>query len=460
MKTVDDAIIGFGTAGKALALSLADKGDQVAVIEQSDKMYGGTCPNVACIPTKDLVHAAELSEALGGPFPQRMQRYEAAIDEKDKMVRSIRASAYNKLANHPRISVIDGTASFIDPVTLSISSATGTEELKADNIFIATGSRPRIPDIPGADGERVFTSDTLIDTKVLPRRLVIIGGGYIGMEYASMYRNFGSEVTVLQDGAEFLPREDRDIAKAVLESLRARGIIVELGANVQRIEDDVEQAIVATEIEGRRQNLPADAVLIAVGRIPNTDGLNAEAAGVQIADRGGVQTDDHLRAAMPHVWALGDARGKLQFTYIAYDDYRIVASDLLSDGSRSTGNRGHVPYAVFTDPPFSRVGLTEHEAQGAGHAVLTATLPAKSIARARIVGKPVGLLKAVVDADTQKVLGLHLFCHESPETVNLAKIAMDAGLPYTTLRDAIYTHPSMAEALNNLFSLIKEAHAD
>ena len=376
MKHVDAAVIGFGTAGKALALALANSGVQVCVIEQSE------------------------------------ERYEAAIDEKDRLVRSLRVNNYHSLANHPRISVVDGTASFVAPHTLRIESRTEPEELEAEEVFICTGSRPIVPAIPGAEGPRVYTSETMMDVRVLPQRLVIIGAGYIGMEFASMY------------------------------------------ANVTAIENDVEQALVVLERGGETLRVPADAVLMAVGRRPNLEGLNVEASGVDLTDHGGVITDDHLRSTVPNVWALGDVRGKHQFTYIAYDDYRIVASDLLGDGTRTTSSRGAIPYAVFTTPPFARVGMTEDEARDAGFNVKTALLPVDHIIRARILDEPTGVLKAVVDANSSQILGMHLFCINAPEMANLAKIAMDARLPYTTLRDAIYTHPTMAESLNNLFAEI------
>ncbi len=454
MKHADAVIIGFGTAGKALALALANSGLQVCVIEQSERMYGGTCPNVACIPTKELVHASELSQALGGSPEQRQERYEAAIDDKDRLVRWLRVNNYHGLANHPHISVVDGTASFVTSNLLHIESNTVPEDVEADAVFIATGSRPVMPDIPGIDGRRVHTSETLIDVRILPERLVIVGAGYIGMEFASMYRNFGSQVTVVQDGREFLPREDCDIAQAVRESLEGRGIRLELGVRVTAIEDDGSQAIVVAQRDNETLRLPADAVLVAAGRRPNLDGLNIQASGVDLTQRGGVDTDDHLRSTVPNVWALGDVRGKQQFTYIAYDDYRIVASDLLGDGSRTTRSRGAVPYAIFTTPPFARVGMTEREAREAGHAVKTALLPGENVIRARILDEPSGLLKAVVDADTGQILGVHLFCADSPELANLAKLAMDAQVPYTVMRDAIYTHPTMAEAFNNLFAAI------
>lgn len=454
MKQTDAAIIGFGTAGKALGLALAEAGKQVAIIEQSDQMYGGACPNVACIPTKALVHAAEVSAALGGEFDDHAERYAAAIDEKNELTRSLRVKSYDALANHPHVSVIDATASFISENTLSLACPACDDDLEADEIFIDTGSAPTIPPIPGADGPHVYTSKTLLQVRVLPERLLVIGGGYVGIEFASLFANFSSAVTIVQDGETFLPREDEAIAAAVLASLTDRGIRVMRGANVARIEDNVEEVLVFVQVNGQEERIPCDAVLMATGRHPNIEALDLGAAGIELTERGGIRTDEHLRTNVPNVWALGDARGEEQFTYLAYDDFRIAASDVLGNGARTTENRGAVPYAVFCDPPFARIGMTEREARDAGLSVLTAEIAGDQITRARMLGRPVGLLKAVVDARTERLLGLHLFCLESPEIINIAKIAMDAALPYPVLRDAIFTHPTMAESLNNLLAAL------
>ena len=455
MRKVDAAVIGFGKGGKALAGALAAAGKTVALVEKSPKRYGGTCINVACIPTKSLVHSAALSAAQGGTFDERAARYAAAIDEKDRVTGLLRGKNYHKLADLPNVEVVDGTASFVDATHLEVERPDGMREaIEAEQVFVNTGARPFVPPIPGVDGPRVHVSETLLDVRTLPERLVVIGGGYIGMEFASLYANFGSQVTVVQDGEEFLPREDAEIAAAVLASLEARGIRVVRGADVRRIDDGPDEALVTVAADGAEERLPADAVLVATGRRPNVAGLNLEAAGVELTGRGAVRTDEHLRTTAPHIWAMGDVVGGLQFTYLSLDDFRIVRDDVLGDGARTTANRGTVPYSVFLDPPFSRAGMTEQEARAAGLNVKVAKLPAAAIPKAQLLQKPTGLLKAVIDADTDLVLGVHLFCEESYEMVNTAKLAMDAGLPYQVLRDAVYTHPTMSEAFNDLFAQV------
>ena len=455
MRKVDAAVIGFGKGGKALAGALAAAGKTVALVEKSPKRYGGTCINVACIPTKSLVHSAALSAAQGGTFDERAARYAAAIDEKDRVTGLLRGKNYHKLADLPNVEVVDGTASFVDATHLEVERPDGMREaIEAEQVFVNTGARPFVPPIPGVDGPRVHVSETLLDVRTLPERLVIIGGGYIGMEFASMYANFGSRVTVVQNEDAFLPREDAEIAAAVLDSVEGRGIQVIRGAGVRRIDDEADQAVVTVEISGAEEHLPADAVLVATGRRPNVDGLNLEAAGVELTERGAVRTDEHLRTTAPNIWALGDVAGGLQFTYISLDDSRIVKADVLDDGARTTANRGTVPYSVFLDPPFSRAGMTEQEARDAGFDVKVAKLPAAAIPKAQLLQKPTGLLKAVVDAGTGRILGAHLFCEESYEMINTIKLAMDAGLPYQVLRDAVYTHPTMSEAFNDLFAQV------
>lgn len=458
MKKFDAVVIGFGKGGKTLAGALAGTGKTVAVLERSPKMYGGTCINVACIPSKSLVHSAALSAAMGGSFAERAERYARAIEEKDRLTGMLRDKNYHKLADQPNVTVFTCEGSFLDARRVAVElEGGGREELEAEQIFLNTGARPFVPPIPGlAESRYFYLSETLLDLRELPRRLVIIGGGYIGMEFASMYANFGSQVTVVQDGDVFLPREDGEIAAAVLESLEARGIKVLMGAEIQRVADGDGHGELTVKAGGQTVTLCAEAVLTATGRRPNTEGLNLQAAGVELTPRGAVRTDVHLRTTAANIWAMGDVVGGLQFTYISLDDFRIVKSDVLGDGSYTTETRGQVPYSVFLDPPFSRVGLSEREAREQGYAVRIAKLPAAAIPKAQVLQKPTGLLKAVIDRDTGKILGAHLFCEESYETINIVKLAMDAGLPYTALRDGIYTHPTMSEALNDLFAAVQD----
>lgn len=461
MKHYDAAIIGFGKGGKTLAGTLAALGQQVAVIEQSSLRYGGTCINVACIPTKTLVNAAALSHAQGGDFAAKAERFTAAMAEKNRVTTMLRGKNYHKLADLPNVDVIDGRATFADATHLTVQpTGAGAPDdtpfqIEADRMFINTGARAFVPPIPGVDGPRVQVSETVLDLEELPERFVVVGGGYIGLEFASMFANFGSQVTVVQDTEAFIPREDADIAAAVLTSLENRNIRIVRSARVDRIEDAAAEATVVVEAGGAIERIPADAVLVATGRRPNLEGLEPEAAGVELTDRGAIKTDKHLRTTVPNIYAMGDVVGGLQFTYISLDDFRIVKEDLLGTGLRTTENRGAVPYSVFLDPPFSRVGMTEQEAREAGYQVKTAQLAAAAIPKAQVLGKPVGLLKAVIDADTDHLLGVHLFCEESHEMINTAKLAIDAKLPYQMLRDAIYTHPTMSEAFNDLFANVK-----
>ena len=457
MRKVDALIIGFGKGGKTLAGTLAGKGQTVVVVEKSPKMYGGTCINVACIPTKSLVHSAALSAAQGGSFAEKAARFTAAIAEKNRVTAFLRDKNYHKLADNKNVTVLDGMASFVSDKEVEVQLANGeTQQLTAERIFINTGARPFVPSIPGLkDSKHVYVSEELLDVETLPQEMIIIGGGYIGMEFASMYANFGSRVTIIQDGEVFLPREDAEIAAAVLKSLEDRGIVVLRSTKINSVKDEGNRASMTVTTPAGEKVLSADAILAATGRRPNVEGLGLEKAGVALTERGAVKTDSKLQTSVPHIYAMGDVVGGLQFTYISLDDFRVVFSQIGGDGTRTTANRGAVPYSVFLDPPFSRVGLSEKEAREKGYNVKIAKLPAAAIPKAHVLQKPVGLLKAIIDADTNLILGAHLFCEDSYETINLVKLAMDAKIPYTVLRDTIYTHPTMTEGLNDLFATVQ-----
>lgn len=450
----DAVIIGFGKGGKTMAGALGAAGKKVALIEKSDRMYGGTCINVGCIPTKSLVYRAGLAAAKGGSFEEKAAAYKAAMEQKEDLTTRLRGKNYQKLDSNPNITVIDGTASFQSPHVVEVEKDGKTFQVEGEQIFINTGSSAFIPPIEGLKGNPyVYTSEGLLNLTELPSRLVIIGGGYIGVEFSSIYASFGSKVTILQDGDIFLPREDEEIAGAVRESLESRGIRVMTGVKVKALEQAEGKALVAVDNGKEVQKLEAEAVLVATGRRPNTAGLNLEAAGVEIGPRGGIVTDDSLTTTAPHIYAMGDVRGGLQFTYISLDDFRIVKSKVLGDGSYTLKERGAVPYSVFLIPPFSRVGLSEKEAVEKGYKVKVARLAASAIPKAQVLEQPAGLLKAVIDEETGLILGAHLFCQESYEMINMIKLAMDAKVPYQVLRDTIYTHPTMSEAFNDLFAV-------
>ena len=450
----DAVIIGFGKGGKTMAGALGAAGKKVALIEKSDRMYGGTCINVGCIPTKSLVYRAGLAAAKGGSFEEKAAAYKAAMEQKEDLTARLRGKNYQKLDSNPNITVIDGTASFQSSHVVEVEKDGKTFQVEGEQIFINTGSFAFIPPIEGLKGNPyVYTSEGLLNLTELPSRLVIIGGGYIGVEFSSIYASFGSKVTILQDGDIFLPREDEEIAGAVKESLESRGIRVMTGVKVKALEQAEGKALVAVDNGKEVQKLEAEAVLVATGRRPNTAGLNLEAAGVEIGPRGGIVTDDSLTTTAPHIYAMGDVRGGLQFTYISLDDFRIVKSKVLGDGSYTLKERGAVPYSVFLIPPFSRVGLSEKEAVEKGYKVKVARLAASAIPKAQVLEQPAGLLKAVIDEETGLILGAHLFCQESYEMINMIKLAMDAKVPYQVLRDTIYTHPTMSEAFNDLFAV-------
>ena len=450
----DAVIIGFGKGGKTMAGALGAAGKKVALIEKSDRMYGGTCINVGCIPTKSLVYRAGLAAAKGGSFEEKAAAYKAAMEQKEDLTARLRGKNYQKLDSNPNITVIDGTASFQSPHVVEVEKDGKTFQVEGEQIFINTGSSAFIPPIEGLKGNPyVYTSEGLLNLTELPSRLVIIGGGYIGVEFSSIYASFGSKVTILQDRDIFLPREDEEIAGAVRESLESRGIRVMTGVKVKALEQAGGKALVAVDNGKEVQKLEAEAVLVATGRRPNTAGLNLEAAGVEIGPRGGIVTDDSLTTTAPHIYAMGDVRGGLQFTYISLDDFRIVKSKVLGDGSYTLKERGAVPYSVFLIPPFSRVGLSEKEAVEKGYKVKVARLAAAAIPKAQVLEQPAGLLKAVIDEETGLILGAHLFCQESYEMINMIKLAMDAKVPYQVLRDTIYTHPTMSEAFNDLFAV-------
>jgi pyruvate/2-oxoglutarate dehydrogenase complex dihydrolipoamide dehydrogenase (E3) component len=453
---VDALIIGFGKGGKTLAPFLAKQGLKVTVIEKSPQMYGGTCINVGCIPTKALAHQAQLISHLDlKDYAERNVKYEQAIMEKEELVSFLRTKNFDNLNNHPGVTVLTGTASFVSPHEVQVVTPTETVILEAERIFVNTGAKPFIPDIPGIHSSKVYTSSEMLGVSKLPRRLAILGGGYIGLEFASIYSGFGSEVTVIENGDVFLPREDRDIAQEVQKVLERKGIQIRLQTKVDRIVDEGETAKLFLSSPNGEEELVADAVLVATGRQANTDQLNLEAAGIELTERGFIKVDETLKTNVPHIWGIGDVNGGPQFTYISLDDFRILKDQLFGRKQRSTKDRKLIPYSVFIDPPLSHVGLSETEALRKGYKVKVAKWPAAAIVRARQLKQTDGLLKAVIDAETDELLGFTMFAAESSEVVNIVSVFMNSGQSYTVLRDTIFTHPTMAESLNDLLSQIQ-----
>jgi hypothetical protein len=451
MKQYDAIIIGFGKGGKTLAAELAKRNQKVAMVERSDKMYGGTCINIGCIPTKTLVHQAKLAPKIA-TWDEKKAYYRQAIAKKEQVTTLLRGKNYHNLADNPNITVYTGNGSFISPEIIEVSTKEDSFRIQAPLIFINTGAETVLPPIPGIkENPAVYTSTSIMELAELPEHLVIVGGGYIGLEFASMFASFGSRVTVLEGYSELIPREDRDIAAAVKETLEKKGIVFRLNAKVQSIDKTV---VLYEDTEQKETlRLEADAILLATGRRPNTAGLNLDAAGVKTDEREAVIVDDHLRTTVPNIRAIGDVKGGLQFTYISLDDYRIIREDLFGNHERNTGDREPVSYSVFIDPPLSHIGMNEETAKKKGFTVKMNKVIVASIPRTKTIDETDGLMKVVVDANTNKILGCTLFSPESSEMINSVAIAMKAGLDYTFLRDFIFTHPSMSESLNDLMNL-------
>ena len=457
MKQYDAIIIGFGKAGKTLAAELSNRGWQVAVVERSSMMYGGTCPNIACIPTKTLVHEAGIAALLyHDDYPKQANLYKQAIGRKNRLTSFLRNNNYERLSKRPNVTVYTGEGSFVSANIIKVALPEGDIELQGKEIFINTGSTPIIPAIDGIkESQKVYTSTTLLDLNVLPQHLIIVGGGYIGLEFASMYAEFGSKVTLLEGGNRFMPRNDQDIANSVKEVLEKKGIEIHLNARAQSIHDtnDGVTLTYSDVSDGTPYFVDGDAILIATGRKPMIEGLNLQAAGIGVDAHGAIVVNDQLRTTVPHVWAMGDVKGGPQFTYLSLDDFRIIRDQLFGDKKRDIGDRDPVPYAVFIDPPLAHIGLTEEEALKRGYSFKVSRLPATSVVRSRTLKQTDGMLKALVNDHSGKIMGCTLFCAEAPEIINIVAMAMKTGQHYTFLRDFIFTHPSMSEGLNELFDI-------
>ena len=457
MKKYDAVIIGFGKGGKTLAGFLAGKGQNVALVEKSDKMYGGTCINVGCIPSKKLVNSTKVLKDKGlSSIEDKEKFYSESIENKNTLIGALRGKNYEMLASKENITVYDGTGSFVSKNVVNVENNGENVQIEGEKIFINTGSTTIIPNIKGVkESNYVYTSTSIMELKELPKKLTIVGAGYIGLEFASMYSEFGSEVTVIDMGDRLMPREDEEIAERVKAILEAKGIKFLLKSKIEEISDRNDKGYVKISGENGESEVESDAILVAIGRKPNTEGLNLEAAGVKTDERGAVVVDETLKTTADNIWAMGDVKGGLQFTYISLDDFRIIRDNVYGNGSRTINDRNVIPYSVFINPPLSRVGMTEKEAVEKGYEVKTGRLEAMAIPKGKIEGVTDGLLKTVVDAKTDKILGCTLLCNTSHEMINVVAAAIKAEQKYTFLKDMIFTHPTMSEALNDLFGSVK-----
>ncbi|WP_313949229.1 mercuric reductase [Leptolyngbya sp. FACHB-261] len=456
----DDIVIGGGKAGKTLAPALVADGRKTALVERSSNMIGGGCINIACIPTKTMVASAEVANTVRNSATYGVKTNAPTVDlaavvqRKQSVVQSARAVNLHNLETALGHELIIATARFVAPKTIEVTTAEGTTRLlTAERLFINTGTRPLIPSIPGLKETGFLTSESIMELEQLPEHLIVLGSGYIGLEFAQMFQRFGSRVTVIGRSEQILSQQDPDIANAVQTLLQRDGIEFLLNAEVLRVDRVDSETTLHIHIAGQEVSLQGSHLLIAVGRSSTTDSLNLAAAGVEVGAGGFIRVNERLETNVPGIWALGDINGGPQYTHVSLDDYRIIKANLIDGGNRSTRDR-LVPSCLFIDPELAHVGLTETEARRQGHAIRVAMLDASAIPRARTLGQTDGLLKAIVDSVTGRILGCSLLCHEAGEVISTVQMVMQAQLPYTVLRDGVLTHPTMTEGLNLLFSKV------
>jgi pyruvate/2-oxoglutarate dehydrogenase complex dihydrolipoamide dehydrogenase (E3) component len=453
-------VLGSGAGGKLLAWHLAKAGRRTAVVER--KWIGGSCPNINCLPSKnevwsakvaDLVHHAAKFGLVTGPTAIDMGRVR---QRKREMVEGL-VAMHLDLYRASGAELIMGAGRFVAPKTLEVRlNAGGTRVLTGDRVFLNLGTHATIPPIPGLADAGPMTNIELLELDRLPEHLIVLGGGYVGLEFAQAYRRFGSRVTVIEHGPQLLGREDPDVAEEIRRILGAEEIEILLGAEVLQVEGRSAAGVrLRVRTAGGERAVAGSDILVAAGRTPNTAGIGLETVGVRLDARGYVQVNDRLETTAPEVWAIGECAGSPQFTHVSEDDFRVIR-DNLSGGSRSTRGR-LVPYCLFTDPPLARVGLSEGEARRQGIAVRVANLPMSAVLRTRTIGETAGFMKVLVEAVGDRILGFAMVGPEAGEVMAAVQTAILGGLPYTVLRDAILTHPTMAEGLNALFGAIPGA---
>ena len=438
MLTYDLIVIGFGKAGKTLAAKMNAAGKKVAVIERSKAMYGGTCINIACIPTKTMIVAAE----KGWSFDDTMK-------ERGAVTGRLNAKNYKMLADNG-VDVIDAEAHFVSNKVIEIQAGDEKQELTAETIVINTGAVSNVLPIPGlATSKNVFDSTEIQSLDKLPEKLGILGGGNIGLEFAGLYNKLGSKVTVLDAMDTFLPRAEPSIAALAKQYMEEDGIELLQNIHTTEIKNDGDQVLVVTETETYR----FDALLYATGRKPNVEPLQLENTDIELTERGAIKVDKHCQTNVPGVFAVGDVNGGLQFTYVSLDDFRVVYSYLAGDGSYTLEDRLNVPNTMFITPPLSQVGLTESQAADLKLPYAVKEIPVAAMPRGHVNGDLRGAFKAVVNTETKEILGATIFSEGSQEIINIITVAMDNKIPYTYFTKQIFTHPTLAENLNDLFAI-------
>jgi pyruvate/2-oxoglutarate dehydrogenase complex dihydrolipoamide dehydrogenase (E3) component len=451
MPRYDAIVLGSGQAGNPLSQKLADHGWSVALVEKEH--LGGTCINTGCTPTKTMIASAQVAHYARQAARWGVRTGEVSVDlprvvaRKDQVVLQWRSSLEQKAQERPRLHLFRGQGRFEGPHRVRV----GDDVLESERIFIDTGGRPSIPRIDGLDQAGYLTNASMIQVTDLPEHLLVLGGGYVGLEFGQMFRRFGSHVTVVHATEQVLPHEDADVARELQQALEAEGIRFVLGARTTRVERDNGQVIL--QLEGK-DIVRGSHLLVATGRRPNTDDLGLETTGVETTPKGFIRVNGRLETNVPGIWALGDVNGGPAFTHISYNDHQIVYANLIEGKDLTTTDR-LVPYAVFTDPQLGRVGLTEKEARATGRRLKVGKIPMAWVARAIERDETAGLMKLVVDAETDRMLGAAILSSEGGEVVQVIEFVMRAGAPYTLLKGAVFIHPTLAEGLWTLMEAVK-----
>jgi pyruvate/2-oxoglutarate dehydrogenase complex dihydrolipoamide dehydrogenase (E3) component len=449
-ESFDAIVIGTGQAGPALAVRLAQAGRKTAILERN--RFGGTCVNTGCIPTKTLIasaraayvarRAADFGVAIDGAIRVDMPRVKA---RKDQVVAQSTGGVEKWLRGTPNVTVIEGHGRFESARVVRV----GDRQLTAPEIFINTGGRPSIPPIEGLAEIEYLTSSSMMDVDFLPEHLIVIGGSYIGLEFAQMYRRFGSRVTVIEMAPRLISREDEEVSHAVQTIVENEGVTVRLNAKCLAAERRGDQISVHVSCEQAPRDIVGSHLLLAVGRVPNTADLGLDRAGIAADERAYIKVDDELKTNVPGIWALGDVNGRGAFTHTSYNDYEIVAANLLDRETRRVSDRVPV-YALFTDPPLARAGITEREARASGRPVLVGRRPMTRVGRARERSETQGFMNVLVDRDSRRILGAALLGIEADEAIHCIVDVMNAGAPYTAIRRAVHIHPTVSELIPTL----------
>jgi len=458
MKHYDAIIIGAGQAGTPLAKRLAEAGKKTAIIEK--RYVGGTCINDGCTPTKAMiasaraVYQARKATELGVEVGAIKIDFKKIKQRKDDIVNEFRSSSEKGLRNTKGLELIFGAARFIGEKEMAIALNDGGEEkVTAEWIFINTGAKTTIPDIEGLDEINYLTSTTILDLETVPEHLVIIGGNYIGLEFGQMFNRFGSKVTVLEKSSGILAKEDQDISSALTEILTDENIELINNVKIKKIAQDKKQISITLESGKTKKEITASHVLVAAGRTPQTTDLALENCGVKLDDKGHILVNEKLETNIKGIYALGDVKGGPSFTHIAYNDYTIVYRNLMEGTNYSIHNRP-VPYCMFTDPQLGRIGISEKEAKEKKLNYKVAVLPMSNVARGIETNETLGLMKAIVDAGSKKILGAAILASEGGEIMSVLQMAMEGGITYDRIRYCVFAHPTYSESLNNLFMKI------